>query len=233
MEREIDVGGTSESLRGEDLETRVQQLEEAVGALSPDATLRNLPYGTLKEAKSVFALRSVGGASGGAYPAGNLQVDILPGNHSVPANYLIAVPFYLPGAPNTVTKIGIRVTTGGAGSFRLGIYADKGEARLYPGKLLLDAGIVSAASAGVKSVTMRLGLPRGLVWAAIVGDSAAPVILGYAADSKAWSLLGRSELGTAGYTHYRVSQAYGALPDPCPGVSESYLTFPHIFLKFG
>lgn len=223
---------TSQHFEGEDLTTRVEQLEEAMAVLRGDSKLRELPYGTLKDAKSHFALRSIGGTLGGAYPAGLLHQRLSLSFGSFPANYLYAVPFYLPGAPNNVVKIGIHVTGASAGTnFRLGIYADKGEKMLYPHKLLLDAGAVSAATTGTKSVEVRQGLPRGLVWVALLASHAAPTIRRIV--DYMWAVLGYSEAGTAGYCHYRVAQAYGALPDPYPaGATELSGAMPYIFLKF-
>ena len=221
---------TSEHFKGEDLEARMTQLEEALALLRGDSTLRNLPYGTLKETKSHLALRSVGGALGGAYPAGVPFLQVPMSTAGIAANHLYAIPFFMPGTPNTISKIGISVTSA-AGSVRLGIYEDKGEPMLYPHKLLLDAGAV-VASSGVRSIAVEQGFPRGLVWVALIA-SATPTLRVIHVTAASWALLGASELGDSFYSHYKVSQAFGALPNPFPaGATEQYGRIPYVFLKF-
>lgn len=223
---------TSEHFEGEDLETRMQQVEDALALLRGDSRLANLPYGTLKQAASTLSVRSVGG-SGGAYPAGVVNIGTPLTAKVYSANYLYAVPFYLPGVPNVVTKIGIKVTTLGAGNARLGIYDDKGEAKLYPGNLLLDAGGIGTGSTGVKGITVRHGLPRGLKWAVVV-LSGTPVLAAIAGTAGIWCPLGRDEGGTNMYTTLRVAFSYAALPDLFPtGGRERPEEMPYIFLKFG
>lgn len=54
-------------------------------------------------------------------------------------------------------------TTADAGAkYRLGIYADNGNA--YPGALLLDAGQIAADVVAVAELTVALTLPAGLYW---------------------------------------------------------------------
>lgn len=225
---------TNQYFEGEDLEVRVRQLEEGLASLRATAALERLPLGGLRDTKSHLGLRSIGGDYGGAYPAGMLQTTVAPSTDNLTADYLFAIPFYLPGTPNTVTKIGIRVTTGAESDIRLGLYADKGEARLFPGKLLLDAGEVDVSATGVKSLTVNFGLPRGLIWVAILGDAPEAHIAAFAAGAPAWALLGYSEDGTARYTKFAVSQAYSALPDPFPATAdENSGRVPYVFLKFG
>lgn len=218
---------------GEDLETRVQQLEEAIATLRGDSRLANLPYGTLKQAASMLSIRSVGGALGGAYPAGILNMDVTPaGTTHLTDDRVYAAPFYLSSVPNLVTKIGLKVTSGSAGNIRLGIYADKGEAKLYPHKLLLDAGTIDTVSTGVKSITVRQELPRGLVWIAML-QTGTGGIAHFQPGSYVWTPLGWNEDGTTQYAVYYVAQAYGALPDPYPAGGTEWDYLPYIFLKFG
>lgn len=63
-----------------------------------------------------------------------------------------------------VTRVAADVTVvGEAGSkFRIGIYADNGNA--YPGALLSDAGQIAGDSATVQELTISLALGAGLYW---------------------------------------------------------------------
>lgn len=221
----------TEHFKGEDLETRVQQLEEEMALLKGDSRLADLPYGTLKQARSIFSLRSVGGANG-RYPAGAFPISYPSGAGAITANRLYAIPFYMPDVPNRVVEMGLRVTGASAGAVRLGIYADKKEDQLYPGRLLLDAGTVDTSTTGEKSITMREGLPRGLIWVALIGNSAVPAFTRYGYADPGWALLGYTS-GASPRSIYYVSQAYGALPNPFPASASEYGIFTYVYLKFG
>jgi hypothetical protein len=219
----MDRGGhRSES----DLEERISRLEASQAK----------PYGPDKSSKSIFSLRSIGGFYGGAYPAGILHSgEIASVSATFTLNSLLCLPFYMPDVPNIVTKIGLNVTFAVADKgYRLGIYEDKGEAKLYPHKLIVDAGVVSAATTGVKSITIKRGLKRGLYWLAIIGNSSSVQIAAFPLGGSSWAVLGHSEDGTIPYVGIVVNQAYGALPDPYPtGGIEYALGIPYIFLTFG
>lgn len=230
--QEVDVGGTKESLEGEDLETRVQQLEEAMAVIKGDSRLADLPYGTLKQAASMLSLRSIGG-TGGAYPASGANLGTPLTTKVYSSNNLYAVPFYMPGVPNTIVKIGIRVTAASGSLARLGIYKDKGEAKFYPHKLLVDLGTVDISGTGVKTITMRREMPRGLAWLAFVMNGS-PTLSALLGTSGVWCPLGRTEDGASIYTYILKSFSYAALPDPFPaGGTERSEEVPYIFLKFG
>lgn len=216
----------NEHFQGEDLETRVRQLEEKIASLRGDSSLRNLPYGTLKEARSIFTVRT----SGGVYPVGLLCQNVALGTVAPGASSLKAIPFWLPGVPNLITKIGLNVTIASAGNIRLGIYTDKGEPTLYPYKLLIDAGVVNVGATGVKSITVKQSLPRGLYWLAMIGDST-PTLAAFA--SYGWTPLGYSEAGVAN-TYLVKVEAYGALPNLFPaGATAATAALPYVFLVFG
>jgi len=212
-----------------DLEARIAHLEEQLGLLAGDPTLRNLPYGGLKEAASIFAKRCIGGA-GGAYVAGVLDSDFTEGAGAITANYISAIPIYIP-APCEVASIGISVTTLSAGSVRLGIYEDKGEDLLYPGKLVIDAGTVNVGTTGNKSVAVKQGLSRGLKWLALVGNST-PEIRRIQAGG--WAALGFDETGVTPYHYYRPAFTYAALPNPFPASATALSGYFHvIWIKLG
>jgi hypothetical protein len=82
-----------------------------------------------------------------------------------------------PPETHTFTAIGINVTSAGAGGTiaRLGIYdADETADGFLPGALIVDAGTVSIASTGVKSIAISETLERGKPYfLALVHDAAA------------------------------------------------------------
>lgn len=89
------------------------------------------------------------------------------------ANRLYAVP-YIVGRAVARTKIGINVTTGVAGSARLGIYAESATGQ--PGALIVDAGTVDITSiAQVDATISSLTLAPGRYFLAVVGSAGAAV----------------------------------------------------------
>lgn len=115
----------------------------------------------------------------------------------------------------TFDRIAIHVQTAGAGGTkgRLGIY--EVGTNLYPGALVVDAGEVSVASTGVKSIVIDQSLTKGLYFLAMVTDGTPKVYWGYPTLSP----LGRvvhnfSYAPNGGWT---VAHGYAALPDPFTG----------------
>ena len=126
------------------------------------------------------------------------------------ANTLYAVPFWVTRL-KTFDRIAVDVTAEVAGkSIRLGIYNDG--TNLYPGTLVLDAGTVSAASTGLKAVTISKQLTKGLYWLAAVSDGTPGL--------KQSAPLNVSRLGNDGVDFggssqgWSVSFTYAALPNP-------------------
>ncbi|GAI73404.1 unnamed protein product, partial [marine sediment metagenome] len=112
----------------------------------------------------------------------------------------------------TVDRIAIQVTLLAAGSSaRLGIHNDGVD--LYPGSLLLDAGVVGTAANGMASIVIDQALTKGLYWLTLIGDDTptvrsyipAEAVLGFEAGVNAFN-------NKSGY--WQVAQAFGALPDP-------------------
>lgn len=96
------------------------------------------------------------------------------------ANFLqnaVAYGMIVPPETTTYTAIGLQVTTAGGGGTvaRLGLYeADQTATGYRPGALIVDAGTVSIASTGTKSIAISETLQRGQVYfTAIVHDAAA------------------------------------------------------------
>lgn len=133
----------------------------------------------------------------------------------VPAiDNLHAEPFYAPAAI-TLDRIAVHITAGVAGNMRLGIYSNG--ANIYPGALLLDAGVVSTAGAGVQTIIINQALAANtLYWLAFVSSSG-PTMRSYPVYSE-WPIFGfaAADFGDNG-AWARVAQVYGALPTPFPG----------------
>jgi hypothetical protein len=126
------------------------------------------------------------------------------------ANILYGIPFLVPETA-TYTSITIEVTTLKAGSsLRLGIYRDSSGA---PGALVLDAGVVSGATTGAKTIVISQQLTAGWYWLACLANDTPTIRALTATSSLQW--LGYTS-GTDVTTHagWSVAQAYGALPDP-------------------
>ncbi len=127
----------------------------------------------------------------------------------VNANQMLAFPF-LVARDITVDRIAVHVSTADAGkNARLGIYNNG--TNLYPGTLVLDAGVVSVNATGVQAITIDQALTKGLYWLVLVSDgtptfrarSSLTTILGGDATNFATIVLG-----------WKVTFTYAALPNP-------------------
>jgi len=131
---------------------------------------------------------------------------------------LYGVPLILARAM-TFDRLVIEVTVGGAGGTRarLGIYNNG--PNLYPGSLLLDAGLVAVDAIAVVSLNIAQSLTKGIYWLAIISDGTPTVravnyvhnpipVLGIYAAS-----LDRTQTG------WWKPDAFGALPDPFPAAA--------------
>lgn len=88
----------------------------------------------------------------------------------------LAVPFWLPVAA-TFTNIYCQVTAGAVGALlRLGIYAND-PSKDIPAALVLDAGTVDGAAAGVKSIANTFLLQAGLYWLVMAPQGGAPTVV--------------------------------------------------------
>ena len=128
------------------------------------------------------------------------------------ADILYATPF-LVSQRRTIDSIQIYVTGAGAGGTqaRLGIYAS--DSNLYPSDLILDAGLVSVATTGAKTIAISQVVSPQLLWMGVVTDGT-PTIIAIGSNSY-WSLLGIAV--STFYTHWQVAHVFGALPDPFTG----------------
>lgn len=132
------------------------------------------------------------------------------------ADTLYAQPFVVV-RDVTIDRIAIDVKTAVGGSnCRLGIY-NLGT-NLYPGALLLDAGVVSTAAAGVKTITISQTLPKGIYFLAVVSDDT-PAL--YGAGGNVTTDVAPMGMLAAGFRYnnymWSVAHTYAALPDPFTG----------------
>lgn len=129
------------------------------------------------------------------------------------AGTMYAAPFFVP-VTTTFTTIGLEVTTLAlTKSIQLGIYTDTGST---PNALVLDAGNVSVATTGFKSIVISQALTPGWYWLAVISDGTPTVRAIGQTNSLPW--LGFTS-GTDVTMHqgWSVAQAYGALPNPFTG----------------
>mgnify|MGYP007031186217 CR=1 FL=1 len=137
-------------------------------------------------------------------------------NHYSLKDILYAVPFYLP-RNQAVDLISINVDTPvAASSARLGIYAST-STTLYPSDLILDAGTVSTATAGIKSIILSSApMIAGLKWLVLIFDTTDVVIRG-PRQAEAWGILGIEsddwEVSAGGWI---INSTFGPLPSTFP-----------------
>lgn len=137
------------------------------------------------------------------------------GGPTMVANTLYAMPFFV-ARPETVDELSINVNTLAAGkNVRIGIYKSNGT-NLSPGDRVVDAGVVSVNTTGLKTITgisQAITVP-GLYYVVIVSDGI-PALRG---GNLTFSPLGNlTATGYDLYHRWQVAQAYGALPDPFTG----------------
>lgn len=137
-------------------------------------------------------------------------------NSTLTANRLVCLPFIADRAW-PITKISIVVQTfASSTSIRLGMYKADGT-NGFPGTLLFDAGTVSSASNGTKTITLTLPIyVYGHYWIAYISDGA-PTVTGFNSNIPEFNqALGRPDLitSTSGLFLYEdsVSSYFTALP---------------------
>lgn len=112
----------------------------------------------------------------------------------------------------TIDRLGINIT-GAAGQgmqARLGIYACG--AGMYPGLLILDAGVLEASSTGNRWVGIEKNLERGYYFLSLIAEES--FTCSYLKVSQ--SPLGLYPTLAACYTGYSVSPGWGELPAVFP-----------------
>lgn len=140
------------------------------------------------------------------------------------ADVLYWVPLFLP-TRETITEIGLEVTTAAAGSIRLGIYTSRVGFPYQPiGDLFNDAdptlgeGTVDTGTTGVKTIAISRLLDPGLYWMA-VHSSAAPTLNFCTVDTtRRAEIFGKTALSTAPSSNTntsRIARSYANnLPNP-------------------
>jgi len=179
-----------------------------------------------KSDRSIFRFRYGGATRYFTASEGATAITTL----ALTANRLYAIPFFCPQT-FVMGQIDIYVSTAGTGNARMGIYEDNG--KVYPGKLLLDAGEVSIASTGVKGITVTKKLRGGkLYWLALVSNGT-PTVRASAVGSNLSIFFGLdSTLGTAWGTFYYVSFTYAALPNPfTSGATIATGSMPNVYMR--
>lgn len=190
---------------------KIARLEALVHRLLQDYRIGSSLMGPFPSADSAVGLRR----AGSYYHLSNtLNVQPTLTTNAPSANYLYAVPFYTP-SPVIADRIAILgVSAGDAGNARLGIYDS--DRNCYPSRLLLDAGTVDTSSTGLKAITIRQGLARGLKWLVAVFNATPTVRTVDVAGPGIWSPLGVNPSTLRPFGGWYKSFNYAALPSVYP-----------------
>lgn len=215
----------------DDADATAQRATLGLGSIAvQDAASVSLTGGTINGPAISRAGLSLGGWHASRFHGGQMTVPSSAQSLAIAANTLYVLPFAV-GDTATFVRIGIDVVTADAGkSVRLGIY---GWNNGLPGARVLDAGVVSVASTGVKEIVISQALPAGMHALALVCDGA-PVLRANDLTPTAAFAIGTATPGTA---DYRMSRGftYGALPDPwgTPSYGAGSVMLPSIYLRTG
>lgn len=149
------------------------------------------------------------------FPVGNT------GNNAQSANTLYFYPVRIERAI-TLTSLSVSIGTGTASTnFRLGIYSDVDG---LPSALVSDAGAVSSATSGVKTISgLSVSLSAGIYWFAVLASSSSPTIRSYTNNSEILAPQS-SPFAAGGSSRYpSIGLTYGALPSTFPSGAWSYV----------
>jgi hypothetical protein len=139
---------------------------------------------------------------------------------AVSANTAYAQPIFVVG---TATRVGIEVTTGSAGTCRLGIYTNNNG---VPGTLIVDAGAVDTTSIALVEATINLPV-RDWVWLVSVFSATPTCRTG---TNSFASLLGGSSPSSGGKALFGAS-TYGAMPTAAPTMTGMSSVSPAMWLR--
>ncbi len=134
------------------------------------------------------------------------------GTIALAANWIYAIPFVVE-RNITIDRLAIQVTSAsGAGTeARLGLYKDG--TNLYPGELVVDAGVVATDANTVVAASISESLDKGLYFLVIASEST-PTLMAFV---PAWTPIGYSASGfglTQDKHYYKSGVGFGALADP-------------------
>jgi len=151
------------------------------------------------------------------------------------ANVLFATPILVP-VTRVYSLIGINVTTASATrNIRLGLYADKSVSTGstdggYPDALVLDAGVVSAATILARWLPLNKLLKSGWYWMAAVLDGGTPAV-NHMTAAGCLPFMGFSSLTDVTFhVGWSKSFTYAALPDPFGGGAVTTVNVPAVRL---
>lgn len=220
------AGTTDVSLRLTGLGTEPVYVNGAVAATRSEVDEKSGPNRYFKAGTTNYT----------AYYCAGLANGVALTTKALVANRIYAVPYVAPDRGGTLDALEVYVTTGvAATNLRIGIYENAGEADLYPGTLLLDAGAFTSTTSNQKrtaSISQAL-TPGALYWFAVVSDGA-PTLRGVS-NNACSHLLGTASSANTTYTsHLYANLTYGALPStfPTAGATAATGNFPGIFCRF-
>jgi len=133
------------------------------------------------------------------------------------------IPF-MPNEDVTMTELGFRVTSAGAGSStaRVGLYSDSG--RMVPNAVLAESGDIAVDSTGVKTATgFSVSLSAGSIyWFAVATQGGTPTLRSM--TSGQFLPLGHSDatnalFDAATYAYVTLGASWTALPDPAGAIT--------------
>lgn len=145
------------------------------------------------------------------YPAYNLPTSVISGTTSLALNNISYYPFKI-DKNITIDRLAISVPVSVASSScRLGVYTNLNG---LPNTLLLDAGIFTTATTGIKEATVNCALASGWYWLAGLAITAVPnLALATGVTPEVVKLMGNAAASfSAGFVGYRAANAGSAIP---------------------
>lgn len=216
----------------------------ATGATGPGVAVGGTTGQVLAKASATdYDAEWIDASAGGGFPEPGVTAgDYIPTPIAVIGGYVTPAIANMRMMPvrvrktQTFDRIGFVAQTSDATTVaRVGIYADNGSSR--PGALVLDAGTVSLASNGAKTVTINQTLDAGLYWVALVSQVGTTATQYFTFGSNNPD---RLFLNTDNFFNYTFSVAEcwarggvtGALPDPAaPTGTEGNNSSIAVFLR--
>jgi hypothetical protein len=111
-----------------------------------------------------------------------------------------------------VDRLSVEVTTLAASSvFRAGLYAPTSNANIYPSALYGETGELSGATTGVKTATVSIPIPAGLICASINPGVASPTYRAIPVGGQTHLAGLPSTMGANGQNMLNVARSYAAL----------------------